>query len=394
MRDLRPLDVLDKYHENKIDRATAINHFQLFIESSDIEVLRLDALDFLGEMTPLPKELYPFLEDLLVSDSIEEMRAIAARLIINNFLERGKTAIEHVCQNPCTFILVKYILETLKAVDLDFYTKLRALFINKYARSYEVFPNEAEFFLDFDFEKYKQYGDFELDPNMKKCSCKSVFRLKSYSGSGSDIFYSVHNFHVTGLDFSIWGINTLPSSILKLKRLKYLNLSSNNITELPDLLANLPKLRELYLKENKLNLIPKWIYTLAKKRYFQRYQREGVNQPDAAVLGVFEILTAPLIKYTNINEEVDGWAPHGYTIDDIGHVNALYLSYEVKMTSLPEEIVKLTYLEELYLSGLKIENLSVRVKKFLANLKGFESYNAHEKNLSLINLRKYKYLKL
>lgn len=381
MRPLRPLDVLDQYHENKIDRATAINHFQLFIENSDIEVLRLDALDFLGEMTPLPEELFTLLENLLVSDSIAEMRAIAAKLILKDFLERGRATIEYVCQNHCTFILIKYILEASKEVDLDFYTKLRTQFINKYARRYEVFPNEAEFFLDLDFEMFKQHGkDFDPYPNVKSYSCEYVFQLRNLKDSGSEIFYSAHNFHVTGLNLNGWYIAALPDSIAHLENLRYLDLGHNPLTELPKSLKSLSKLRELNLEWTKLRSIPGWFYNLAKKRYTRRFIREGVAHSDAPILGIFQILigSSMLFKYTNLKEEVDGWG-QGYTIDDTGHVTAIYLIHSdfVRVTSLPEEITNLMHLKELSISGLKMVNLSQQIKRFLTSLMSFESFDRH-----------------
>jgi hypothetical protein len=395
VRPLRPLDVLDQYHENKIDRATAINHFQLFIENSDIEVLRLDALDFLGEMTPLHKEIFILLENLLVSDSIPEMRAIAAKLILTNFLKRGKTTIEYVCKNPCPFIVIKYILDASKEVDLKFYNKLRTLFINKYARKYEVFPNEAEFFLDLDFELFKQHGkDFEQYPNVKDYSCEYVFQLRNLKNSGSEKFYSTHNFHVTGLNLNGWWIESLPDSIAHLKRLRYLDLGHNPLTKLPESIKSLSKLREFILEWTNLCSIPKWIYTLGRKRYAQKFIREGVNSSDAPILGIFQILIGNwmFFKYTNLEEETDGWA-QGYTIDESGYVTGIHLVSDfVSISSLPDEIINLTHLQELNICGLKIENLSVLIKKFLANLKGFESFEEQGIGFGLKDLRKFKNL--
>lgn len=407
MRDLTPTVIFEQYQQKKIDKATAIKQLQIFVENSDafvfsqdgirkIPISRRDALNFLGEMAPITEELFPFFEQVLISDLNAEMRAIAAKIIVNIYLERGRATIEYVCQNPGSFFVIKNILEASKKVDPQYYTNIRDQLINRYSSSYEVFPNEAEFFLDLDFERFRKWGeDFEPYPKINEYGCGSFSKLKNIIDYGSDLptFYSAYNFHVSGLDFRGWGILNIPDSIINLRELKYLNLGNTHLKKLPDSLEPLSKLRVLNLEETKLSSIPKWIYTLAKKRYSQKYQREGVQKPEAAVLGALETLTGCLIKYTNLEEEVDGDA-HGYMIDNTGHVIWICLSYEAKVTSLPDEIVKLTYLEELYLSGLKIENLSARVKKFLANLKGFESYNAHEKNLSLINLRKYKYLRI
>jgi len=74
-----------------------------------------------------------------------------------------------------------------------------------------------------------------------------------------------------------------------------------------------------------------------------------------------------------------------YAIVLYGYITTIFLDGSI--TSLPDEIVNLIHLRELYIHGLKLENLSDDIKKFLANLKGFESFEEQGIGFGLKDLK-------
>jgi len=60
------------------------------------------------------------------------------------------------------------------------------------------------------------------------------------------------------------GLSEIPSEILNLKNLTYLNLNSNSITELPKTFSNLKSLGTLFLNNNQFTKVPDSIIELPK----------------------------------------------------------------------------------------------------------------------------------
>jgi len=399
-KKINPTYIFDKYQDKRIDRTSAIRYLQLLIENSSDEELRLDGLKFLERMNPQTDEIFNLLESLLLSDSNLDIRSLSAKLIVENFLEKGKKVIEYFFRNSNLVFIQKSILEALQNSNIECYKELRGILLEDYAKSYGIICEEAEFFIDLDFEVCKTYGDLKLYPNYKEFSCRYVHELKRHIEGGSEVFYSVRNFHITGVDLSSNGLRELPESIGALKKLRYLNLRNNGLTELPDSVPTLPRLKRLNLEWTELRSIPKWLYSFAKSNYTRDFLKEGVALSDAPILGIFQIMIGDccLFKYDNIEEEVDGEA-QGYEVDSSGHITGIYLNNveNVKITTLPEEIVNLKHLKHLFLHGLKKENLSLSVKKFLANLESFGAYRYispdDQEHFGLNNLKRFKNIK-
>lgn len=105
MSDLNPSHIFNDFKSDKIDRISAINYMKAIIENMDDDSLRVEALKYIYQIEGKSGDLYLFLENILVSDSSERIRAIAAIVIIEDFLEKGlnvlKWVIEHENSMMC-----------------------------------------------------------------------------------------------------------------------------------------------------------------------------------------------------------------------------------------------------------------------------------------------------
>ena len=81
MLDLNPDQIFKQYETKKIDKLTCIKQLSSIIEEYDYNVDdRVRSLSFLGQVKSGSKKVYDLLENLLVSDSNESIRELAAIL--------------------------------------------------------------------------------------------------------------------------------------------------------------------------------------------------------------------------------------------------------------------------------------------------------------------------
>lgn len=85
--------------------------------------------------------------------------------------------------------------------------------------------------------------------------------------------------HLTELDLMDTQINTIPSSIGKLKNLRELNLRNNKIEELPTDFFNLQNLEILDISKNLFNYLPRGLFSLQKLKEIYLYGNPYKNAP-------------------------------------------------------------------------------------------------------------------
>ena len=144
MPKLNPIIVFRQYQNGKIDKTSAMNYLRSIIENGKEESQRLESIKLLGKIGLYSNGFFKFLENILVSDSNELVRAAAVKIIIENFLEKAenliKWTIEHensmtcllemfkslqVIKNNGALNLISFLEETIEKrfSNLDFYER-------------------------------------------------------------------------------------------------------------------------------------------------------------------------------------------------------------------------------------------------------------------------------
>ncbi|TFG27681.1 MAG: hypothetical protein EU532_07000 [Promethearchaeota archaeon] len=411
-----PISAEKVYNEvlsKEISSSAAIEILISLLEGSNNNKIRMKSLEVLGKICHKTKRAFKILENILVSDENPSIRAKAASIIINKYINEGFTSLEWIIQYDNSKLVLKTLIKLFKKIknhkieSLD--TQLKARLISIYG----IAPHEAEFLLDLELEV-----DFFNMNYLKMYSTSS----ESSVISGNYMMCAIKNGHIKALNLSNWGLNklpqsigalsklqylilrhnkieTLPDSIGLLRRLKLCDLSGCNIISLPDSISKLNKLKKLSINQNyNLNNIPYPIILIARKYVSRKYIWEGVIPSEAFVLALLEILSGSKLEQISLdNLIISKNKASNYKINKSGHIIGIYIfnSQFSNLTILPSHICFLEHLIELELPNNDIKIIPNSIGK-LINLQRLNLRNNMIENVpeSLETLKNLNCLKL
>ena len=276
MSDLNPTEIYRRYQRNELNKALAVDYLKSIIESSSEEDLRIQSVEFLGEMDLKANEIYEYFEQLITSDLNEKVRLVAARAIINNFIEKGESLLKWVIKHELScdcLIGIYFTLSTKKSVLIEDLLLLMEESIGKtYRISHDLLPKEAmalellgrhlcNLYVFLKAKKWKFYDLKIINHQVVSIKIENLYNsinskfFSLFSGLQELILYDCKlndAFHLSGLSCLI--INGTEEGQLdsideikdfeKLKNLRELDLSINNISEITklEMLTNLVKL--------------------------------------------------------------------------------------------------------------------------------------------------------
>jgi hypothetical protein len=338
---LGPEEIKRKLMQGSLDKESAIELLISIIENSDDDELRNKSIMLIVQNSFKNKKMFNFFENLLISDSSENIRSLAGKFIIDNYWNIGLTAIEWIIQHePSPRVLAK-ILETLQYVDQK---KLHSVLIKTFNDIEEKYKNKNGQKWDF----ISRFVD-EFDMiNFNKSSCrklidiclnfKTIYYLQAHHNSHHNLNHiKVLNGYVTKLELSGSKIKKISdiNGIEFLKNLESLSLWDCKIEEI-DCLRKFPNLKRLS---------------------FGSYQYSIGNEiEEIKGLELLSHLEELNLSYNLVSEIKN--------LDNLHNLRKLYLSH-----NLIKEIKgldNLQNLETLYLDGNKISD--VKGLKKLINL--------------------------
>ncbi|MHA2280450.1 MAG: hypothetical protein ACXAC5_06335 [Promethearchaeota archaeon] len=298
---LSPKKIYEDLKRNSIDKSSAVDLLIFLIGNNNSFEIRLESIKTLQKIKFANDKVFSILEDLLVSDSSEEIRELAANSLKKLFQEKAllplKWALEHEYSLQVLISIINIINEirshntksiligNIKKFDIDkFSNSLSLLFINKEIQSfkndklakiiknYTIIKHLEEMLkevnyqinkgfvveLDLSFASNKTNG-WKVLKNISQFlsvldNLKGLELRSNYIGKFPDPIFSLSSLQY--LDLSHNSLDKLPDRFSSLNSLENLNLEYNNLTELPTSISSLKKLKTINLKHNKLTILP------------------------------------------------------------------------------------------------------------------------------------------
>ncbi len=113
MKKLNAFDIFHKFENSEIDKASAFHCLKSIIESSENALFRIEALEVMAIIKPKDEDTFNFIENILLSDKHYQVRALAAKIMIENYPKRAfkpiKWALEKEKENSCAELITNSI---------------------------------------------------------------------------------------------------------------------------------------------------------------------------------------------------------------------------------------------------------------------------------------------
>ncbi|MFX0043895.1 MAG: leucine-rich repeat domain-containing protein [Candidatus Hodarchaeota archaeon] len=262
---MNPELIYSNYIDGKFDKSKAIDSLILIIKNDINENNREMSVEILEKFDLTEQGTFKFLENLLISDSNEHIRSVAANIILQKYFKKGLEAIHWALEHESSPKCLEIILLALDKINSDFVNRFLTSELNHIRKEYPKIFNSF-----YDCVNLPRSNDWLIEIFIK---CKILISLGDYLcdffvrdnevveiGIGgltvkriSDIKVLEHLPELEHLDLRDNTIEEIDF-IEKFLKLKYLNLSFNNIKEIKGF-HNSKKLVHLDLSNNKISEI-------------------------------------------------------------------------------------------------------------------------------------------
>ncbi len=253
-----PEEIYELINKNNMSKSEAINVLFSLIEECNAGDIRAEYVNLLEKLALKSKKVFRIIENLLISDESQAVRATAARVIVNMFPEDMIVPLKWTIQNDNSVVVLRTITNLIKNIENHYSDILNTTYLKRLeqiASLYGVILKEVEFLMD-----------IGLNVDFHKNSHLNSTRHVIY---GNNIMAIVQKNHIRAISLSSWKPESLPESISNLEKLKYLNLSCNELRVLPTSVDLLSRLRYLDLGWNKFTSIPSFLAKVKSVKNFR-----------------------------------------------------------------------------------------------------------------------------
>ncbi len=360
--ELTPEKIYRNYNNKTLDKISAVENLISIVENSDNINSRLESIRILRNIGAQTNKVFKFLENLLLSDSHEKIRQLAAETMKNLFIEKTlepmKWALQHeespYCLNTIYYTLINIISKIIEENALvDEIKKI----------------NDQEFKIGFEIlcenKPINRFTKIELADILINYFTilylkKTYWRLK----------FKIEKCKIVELNFIFKGLTSVPEAIKNLSSLKSLILRYNQILSIPDWIGSLSSLESLNLNINNIKSLPESIGSLSSLKELSLWKNELIFLPESmGSLSSLETLNLRLnqlealpdfignltsLKELNLHDNKLPAIP--YSIGSLSSLEKLNLSWN-ELKIIPESIGSLSSLKELDLGRNELEKI-------------------------------------
>ena len=247
-------EIFNAYTNKQIDKDSAIDYFKSIIENKDDILTRKDAVEILGKIDSNSIAIFKYLENLLISDTNGDVRAKAAKIIIENYQEKAYEPIKWTLERENYHSCIEIITNALfNCSDSSLKSLLNSINHVIYDNTVYIVKNNS---LDLSGIELNKIKDIKKLETLKSLLWLNLSNNKIKEIEGLDA--------LVNLKFLALGTNFITEikGLENLKNLEALHLNDNKIKEITGL-NKLTNLRSLNLNNNKISEI-KNIETLIK----------------------------------------------------------------------------------------------------------------------------------
>ena len=94
-----PKVLLERFQSGKLDQDAFTNSLMSLIENSDEGILRVESIELLSKFSSEDPRLVKLYQDLLISDSAEDIRNISAKYLVSRYFKECVEVLEWAIQN-------------------------------------------------------------------------------------------------------------------------------------------------------------------------------------------------------------------------------------------------------------------------------------------------------
>ncbi|MHA2400863.1 MAG: leucine-rich repeat domain-containing protein [Promethearchaeota archaeon] len=362
---LHPDKIFNDLKNGKIDRQAAADLLIFLISGSTSYDIRFESVEKLLLIGIANEKVFFILEEILLSDSVQEIKELAAHGLVNLFQERSlsplKWALDHEKSWEFLMEVIQLIrksnndgaksilLEKIRNFDkLKFIKSLESLFKKEIIQQFEL-DNLAEIIENYFVINHLENTIKEFDYKIEKGLVVDLnIQFVAENTLGWKVLKDLPEFikilrKVKRLELKSNNIGKFPDSIFSLKSLKYLDLSHNSINTISDSFHHLESLEYVNLNFNQLRELPKSIGSLPKLKVLNLDQNRLRTLPSSTGnLTSLEVLNLHGNQLDKISSSLEG----------LSALESLNVGLN-DLKTFPQWIEKLTSLKKLSLGGNK-----------------------------------------
>jgi len=381
--------------KKKIAKEELLDYLKTSLKNSDFKYIRIDCLKILEKLELKTDNIFEILENTILFDSDWEVRIEAIEVIIKLYPLKCLNPVKQAIRNELYPIVLTETLNAIQVLNSSLQQIIKEEIIQKYAKFYELIPEEVEFIINLDsLNPMDDYGrPIKFDRKYKERNVYySVKQIRYYM----DRLIAKCNDHVIGLNIHR-NIERIPESIQKLQKLRYFHIfidrDGKNI-EIPKSIENLKRLREFRIYSGDLTnfIIPDKLFKRGTEYFSRKFLWEGIPQDEAIILASLDLKGVVLDNVNNeeVYKEDPLWYFMGdidvfhYKLDKLGHVKAVYIMpwEERRLSYFPEELCSLKYLQDLIIWGYNIKFIPESIIKLEA-LRVLKISNFNEQTINI-----------
>ncbi|TFG28303.1 MAG: hypothetical protein EU532_05535 [Promethearchaeota archaeon] len=341
-----PKEVYHDFKKKEIDKLTAEDLLIYLLENAKTDDIRIECLKILQKIGSKNQKIFSILENLLISDSNEEIRILAANILKILFRDKFLIPLRWALQHETSWQFLMDIILTITEINDE---NAKSILIEK-IKNFENYKFNSSLSNLF---KNKHINNFKVAQLAEIAS--NYIIIKYFVDTLKQIKFQVKNGLVTELDLSFTSNDISGWKILK---------------DLSKFIGSLKKLKKLILKSNRISPFPESILSLKSLKYLDLSHNEIKKLPEN--ISSCESLEYLNLRYNNLLE-----IPN--SIGDLKNLKILDLKHN-KLSTLPPLIQELSGLEVLNLHG----NLFTTLPKSIEGLPSLKKLKLGLNNLNYV----------